>query len=274
MRPSPGVFARNDERKVSPAEFAHHIAEGGQRIGVTDVMAVAAWRKVHADPVGAPDRNRGIGGVQQQPRAILDRSAVVVGALVGPVLQELVEQIAVRAVQFDAIEAGGQCIGGADAERLDDAGDLVACQRTRRDIGRLRPHEADPSGGRDCAGSHRCFAVQEQRMRDATHMPELHDDATSGLVHRARGELPSLHHLWRVDARRGGVAGALRRDDGGFGNDEAGAGPLPVILGHQRIRDATVRRPGARQRRHEDAVGKFEGAEAHGGEEVCHARLD
>jgi hypothetical protein len=39
-----------------------------------------------------------------QARAVLDRAAVGVGALVASVLQELVEQIAVGAVDLDAVD--------------------------------------------------------------------------------------------------------------------------------------------------------------------------
>jgi hypothetical protein len=51
--------------------------------------------------------------LEQQPRAVLDAAAVVVGALVGAVRQELVEQIAVGAVHLDAVEAGGRRFSAA-----------------------------------------------------------------------------------------------------------------------------------------------------------------
>ncbi len=80
-------------------------------------MRVAARGEVHADAAGAPDLDRGIGRFQQQTRAVLDRAAIVVGALVGAVLQELVEQIAVGAVELHAVEAGFLGVLGALAHR-------------------------------------------------------------------------------------------------------------------------------------------------------------
>ena len=44
---------------------------------------------------------------EHQTRAVLDRAAIGTGALVGAVAQEFVEQIAVGAVDFHAVEAGG-----------------------------------------------------------------------------------------------------------------------------------------------------------------------
>ena len=68
-------------------------------------MGVGARREMHADPPRAPHRDHSIGDLKKEPGAILDRAAVTVVALVRAVLQELVEQVAVRAVDLDAVEA-------------------------------------------------------------------------------------------------------------------------------------------------------------------------
>ena len=54
-------------------------------------------------------------------------------------------------------------------------------------------------------------------------------------VHGGGDLAPALHLLGRPQARRVGIAHALRRHGGGFRQDQARAGALRVVLGHQRI---------------------------------------
>jgi hypothetical protein len=58
-----------------------------------------------------------------------------VAAPVRPVAEELVEQVAVRAVDLDAVEARGLRGAGRRAERLDHARQLVVPQFVGRDVG-------------------------------------------------------------------------------------------------------------------------------------------
>ena len=44
--------------------------------------------------------------LEEQPRAICDGAAIGVGAMVGPVAQKGVEQVAVGAMQLHAVESG------------------------------------------------------------------------------------------------------------------------------------------------------------------------
>ena len=46
--------------------------------------------------------------LQREPTAVLDRAAVRVGTLVRGVLDELVDEVSVRAVDLDAVAAGAQ----------------------------------------------------------------------------------------------------------------------------------------------------------------------
>nr|GEU28208.1 urease accessory protein G [Tanacetum cinerariifolium] len=222
-------FARADERDLAPAQFAGHVAEGGGRVGVAHVVRIAARRQVHAHAVGAPDGDTGVGHFQHQAGAVVDRAAVVVGALVGFVLQELVEQVAVGAVDFHAVKT--------------------------RCLGVFRRFFADVALGGDSRWRHRQFAVQQARVRDAAHVPQLGKDHAAGPVHGSRDQFPAFHLLVGPQARRVGIAHALRRDRGRFAQDQAGAGALLVVPGHQGVRHAAAARgAGAREGRHDDAV--------------------
>ena len=58
-----------------------------------------------AHAISAPHTDDGISDFQRQPRAILDGAAVLIRALVRGILQKLIEQVTVSAVDFDAIKA-------------------------------------------------------------------------------------------------------------------------------------------------------------------------
>jgi len=58
-------------------------------------------------------------------------TAIFVAALVGSLRQELVHEIAVRAVQFEYVEAGFMCAPRRVAPGLHQILDLVAFQRLR-----------------------------------------------------------------------------------------------------------------------------------------------
>lgn len=107
---------------------------------------------------------------------------------------------------------------------------------------------------RDGAGSDRQFAVEKNRVGDAAHVPELADDFTARGMHRLDDLFPRLYLFFRPDPRRIRVAYALRRDRGGFGEDQPGAGALDVIRFGQRAGRTIVYRAHASQRGHYDAV--------------------
>ena len=146
------VLAGGDEGEFALAEFGGDVAEGGGGVGVGDAVGVAAWGEVHADAAGAEDGDCGVGGFEHEAGAIFDGAAVLVGAVVGAVLEELVEEVAVGSVEFDAVEACGLGVLCAAAEGFDDSFDLVDFEGARSDEGPLRTQEADGAGGGDGAG--------------------------------------------------------------------------------------------------------------------------
>ena len=136
-------FAGEDEGDFALAQFAGDIAEGGERVAVAHGVGVAARREVHADAASAPDADRGVGDFQQQAGPVFDTAAVAVGAPVRAVLEKLIQQIAVRAMQFDAVEPRRLGVDRALAVSLDDGGDFFGFQRARHDIITLGPQQAD-----------------------------------------------------------------------------------------------------------------------------------
>ena len=91
-------------RDAQAIELRSHVAEGRGRVAVPHRPVGAARRDADADPVGAPHGHGGFRDLEQEASAVLDRAAVLIGTLVGPVLQGLIGQIAVRAVDLDAVE--------------------------------------------------------------------------------------------------------------------------------------------------------------------------
>ena len=79
-------------------------------------------------------------------------------------------------------------------------------------------------------------------------------DAAAGFVHGAGDQFPAFDLLGRPDAWRVGIADAHRRDAGGFGQHQAGAGALAIVFGHHGVGHAAGARAAARQRGQKDAV--------------------
>jgi hypothetical protein len=72
--------------------------------------------QVDADPVRRPDGEQRVDGLQKESGAVLDGAAIAVRPLIRAVVQELVEQVAVRAMNFDPVESRAQRVGGAGPE--------------------------------------------------------------------------------------------------------------------------------------------------------------
>ena len=89
--------------------------------------------------------------LDREPEPVVERTAVLVGAAVVLGREELVDEIAVRGVDLDAVEARVGRVPGAATEVLDHLADLVALDRLRRlhvvRDARRRPHR-QPRPGR------------------------------------------------------------------------------------------------------------------------------
>ena len=256
--------------QVGQAQFVERLHDVGverHRIGLAGIIGDAVGRETDRDAVRPPDVDRGLGHLEQQPRTVLDRATILIGALVAARLQELLQQIAIGAVDLDPVEACGERVFRTLPERFHDALDLLGLQRARRlvvgdlAVGGHRLHALGPD--RDGRSRNRQSAAVEGRMRDAADMPELEkDDAALG-VHGIRHLAPACDLRLRIDAWCRRVAAAVREHRRGFGNQQAAFGrTLAVIFGVERPRrKALALGPHARQRRHRDAMRKLVGSD-------------
>ena len=267
------AFDDVDERELERCEFVNHQPVHGLRVGVgPGIVGGRDRREANAGAAGADlvgDRGHHL---HHQPRAVFMRAAVGIGAVVDAVAHELLEQVAVGAVYLDAVEAGGDGVAGGVAVVGDQARDFVGAQRAR--LGNIL--EALRSEGlafRALGGArHRHHARRQQReVRDAAHMPELHDDLAALGVNRVGDLLPARDLFFAVDARRVEVALAFGRNLRALGDDQPGAGALLVVRDHQRgghlVRAGTV----AGEWCHHDAVGGGDIAEMDRIEQRGHA---
>lgn len=216
-------------------------------------------------------------------QAVLQRAAVLVVARIGLGVDELVDQVAVGAVELDPVEAGVEGVACGLGIVGDDLPDFLHCQCARRRVldhlaaaglrsAALGIDEDLHAFGHQRRGGHRGGVARLQRgVRDPADVPELGEDAPAGGVHRVGDLAPAGDLLGAVDARCPGVALALPADLGAFGNNQAGAGALAVVLGHQRGGDFATGGAGTGHRRHDDAIGEGQvakgiGAEQHDGD--------
>ena len=206
----PLALAREKECEFAPAHLFGDVSERCERIAVAHRVRIAARRQVKPDAVCTPDLDARVDDFEHQPRAVLDWAAVGVGAKIRAVLQELVEEIAVGAVDFDAVEPCALGVLGAAAIFGNDAGNFAEIERARHDVVAHRAHQADVAFRRDGAGRDRQCASEIVGMRDASDMPELQEDGPTCRVHGFRDALPARDLFLRPDARRIGIADAHR----------------------------------------------------------------
>ena len=219
-------------------ELAEDVAKSFGRVGVGHVVEHAAGREADAHAIGTPDGDDGFGDLDGQAGAGGEGVAVAIGAGVGATAEELVEQVAVGVMDLDAVETGFLGEAGALDVFGDDAGDLLDAKRTGNDVVGHLLAGPDLALGLDGGRGDGQFAVRlVVRVRNATDMPELQEDAAALGVDCGCDLLPARDLFVGIDARGVRIAMAAGRDCGGLGDDQARAGALGVVFGHQVRRD-------------------------------------
>ena len=260
VTPGRGVEDRHagrGQRGEEGLEFARVLGDAG--------VVVAAL------PLGEPERDRelrpgrradGGGDLGAEPHPARHVAAVAVGPPVGDRPVELVEQVAVRAVQFDAVEPGRLGLGRGAGERGHHAlklghggggGDRVA-----RRVEAGRADDRRIGVGRAAGAALRA------------EVPELREDRAAFVVH-GRGDLPpAVERLVAEEPRHPGRAAGRLVDVGALGDQQAERGRAATVVGRDVIAGNPVRRELPRHRRHREAVAELEPADADRGEQGRH----
>jgi len=222
------------------------MAEQRRRIGIGDVVERIGGRHPHAHERRPEFTGERLGDLDQQARPIGDAAAIAVGPPVGRIAQELIDQIAVRGMQLDAVEAGAPGIGGGGPIIRDETRDLAGLERARRHV---RPHALlgpQLPGRHERRGRDRQRPARlQQRMRDPSDVPELAEDPPPARMDPRRSRASSPRSARPNGCRACRDSPALAgRYLGALADDQAGARALGVIGRHQGGRDPRPRRRG------------------------------
>ncbi len=181
-------------------------------------------------------------------------------------LQELLDQIAVGAVNLDAVETGGKRVLRRLPIGVDNQRDFRRLEGARCFIGhRLAVRRP----GFQVSDRHRRWrdrqhaARLERGMRDAPDMPELQEDDSAPGMDGVDHLTPARDLLLGVDAGHAGAAEAGFHDRRGFGDQQsARRRALGVIFRVQRPRrERRLGRPHPRQRRQRETMLELIGAD-------------
>jgi hypothetical protein len=104
-------------------------------------MGIAAWSQMHAYSVGSPDLANCVAHFEHEACTIFYGASVLIFTMVATILEELIEQVSVGAVDFDSIETGGLGIFSATAICLDNPRYLAKLERSRSNKGLGRTNE-------------------------------------------------------------------------------------------------------------------------------------
>lgn len=82
------------------------VRELGNRVSHSHPLEVRPGRKAETDLVSAHSQDQGVNDLHSESTSVLDTAAVLISALVRDILDELINQVSIGAVQLYTVEAG------------------------------------------------------------------------------------------------------------------------------------------------------------------------
>ena len=205
-------------------EFPDDEGEQLQGIAVVDPAILAKRREAYAQPVGANGSRHLVDDFEQEPGAVLFRPAIGIGALVGSVLQELLDQVAIRALQLHSIKSSLDRVQRGLTERADNDRNFRGLQGARN-LGRhlLKVFGQCRNCGRNGRGRDgRASIRHERRVRVPSIVRDLHDDPAAAGVDGIGHCSPPGNLGCRIDPRSVRITLRLRTNRGSFRDDQPG----------------------------------------------------
>ena len=239
-------------------QLGQQVIEHGAIPRIAFEVHIGTGGETQAHPLAADAGVDGIHHLQGEAAHVLRAAAVLVGAQVAGVVQELVDEVAVGTVDLHPVKARLDGVGGGLGVILDQLGNVALAQGAGHLIHQF-------AHARHCAfmgDRRRCqhLALMEEGVGETTHVPQLGEDLAPLGVHGLGDLFPACDLLRAVDAGGVGIALAVRANDGGFGDDEADVGAAAIVGSHLRGRHQSRARHAAGEGGHHEAIREGEGA--------------
>lgn len=260
--------ARLDDVRVGQLELGEllgQVGELGDGVFHAHALEWTPGTETDAGLVGANGGSDGLGDFEGETGAVLNAAAPGISALVAGVLGELVDQIAVGAVDLDTVEASFDGVLGGLSVVSDEAPDLLLRQSSR---GRRVVAHGDSTAGDQLV----TIRLEVVSAGGPAQSPELNVDKRALGVHCICDLLPRRNLLLAVDSGNVGVSSIAGRDEGSLGDDQSSGhrGALFIVVLHEGQRHMGIVRTETSHGRHGKALGQLDLADLDGGEELRH----
>jgi len=171
FRPNDARFNQVQIGQTKVVQLLGRITEERVRVAVRHRAVGAARAQANSNMAAAPNRCNSFSYLEQETCSVFDRAAVDIRAAVRAVLQELIDQIAVRGVDLHTVET---CLLGTECsptKLFDDLPYLKYFQRTagrRFDPALIGKHKVLY---RDHRGRERCLTASRRDVALPADMP-------------------------------------------------------------------------------------------------------
>jgi len=242
--------------KIGQFEFVESLIKSGvESIGIVilqhiDTVVVRVRADANGDLILTDGVNHQTEHLDGKADAVGDRAAVLVGAVVGAGVVELVEQVTVSAVELDIVESSFHGVLGGLNDLLLEAGDVIESHLVRSDMGLhgivLRPIR-EGKANVTCTftdgstGSEGEMVIRERTVSNTTGVPQLTRHEGTLIVHSVGDLSPSLGLILGENARNVVGADGLLSYCGRLTNQKTTARCTITVICRMHVSDAKIR---------------------------------